>query len=289
MSGPMRGIVGAALAAALGLVAAGCGDDARQGVTVTLAKGHRADAAITAALTGDRVQVMLPSGRANFTVTKPRQRVPAEQADGRHDLVAADGTQLVGVSWSLDLGVYPNDLNTSIAAPADVMGRPKTVGLVIRAGGISVKIPIGDMVPDESHLSRPSWIAIPRGADPTLEVTYDGLTQSADPRAGTVAAGPAAALQSGLPWKHGEPAYAAGYPYLAGRGWAHGDRTWILVDTGTPGVTLDGVRGVRRHSDNADSFHVTCFLVRPRKHMELRWTSAKGRVHHDWIDATVTR
>lgn len=282
----MRGVpLGLAALLLAGAAATGCSHDAPP-APKTLAEGTRVVGAVTAALTGPRVSVMLPSGQANFVVTKPTARVDAARADGSHDLVAASGSELVGIAWDLDLGVYPDYVNGVIAAPSDVMGRPKQVRVTLHAGDVSVDIPVGDMIATSEKPATPSWVAVPRGAPLRLAVTYDGLTQTADPSTGTVDAGPAKAFDRGLPWLHSGD-YAVGYPYVKGGGWAGGGRTWIVVEGAAKGSTLDGARGVSFHSSD-EMTAVTAFLVKPQDRMLLRWTTKSGRAEHRTIDGTVS-
>lgn len=280
-----RAALGVAALLLAGAVATGCSHDS-QAASKTLVEGKRVDAAVTAALTGQRVSMMLPSGQANFVVTKPTARVDAARTDGSHDLVAAPGSELVGISWDLDLGIYPDYVNEVIAAPSEVMGRPKQVRVTLRAGDVSVGIPVGDMIATSEHPATPSWVAVPSGAPLQLAVTYDGLTQTADPSTGTVHAGPAKAFDRGLPWLHGDY-YAVGYAYVKGGGWAGGGKTWIVVKEAEKGLTLDGVRGVSFHSSD-EMTAVTAFLVKPKARMQLRWTTKSGRAKHETIDGTVS-
>lgn len=276
---------GAVLACALVLGTTACaGDD-----PVPVAAGDVIPASSTAPVAGEPVYVMLPSGRAAVTVSEPTDEVPAAATSDGRELAAADGTVLVGVSWSLDRGAYPDNINLQVVSPDDVFGQPAPVAMRLVADGTPYDVPdVGTLAePVDERTGTAAWVAVPEGAETwELEVEYDGLTQTVDLGTGDIAPSAADPLYRDLPGESTRAcdisgAYFAsclvysgvGYPYSSTAGWAAEGRSFAVVsvslgeDTPTD-LTLAGGRPVQQLAEQ--TFTTVVFSVSSGRTLALR-------------------
>ena len=142
---------------------------------------------------GTTYEVMLPSGRVELVVGPRTSALPGRYVDGSSgtdDVQAERGDSLVPVSWRLAPGTG--------TVPADTA---QPFELTVVAGGERYELGAdkrgeGDEV-EGSILSRDLVVAVEGDADPddlSVEVTYDGQTQTVDVESGEIDAGAAAGL-----------------------------------------------------------------------------------------------
>lgn len=238
----------AALLACLGLAACSEGDP-DSGSTTDDYIQVRAD------VDGDTTFVQLPGGRVKLVVTAPRDAVESGDAADAARHTAADGDALVGVSWQYVPGEgVPTWLRTHVTNPEE------RIRLSMVSGGETY--PLGDATrasstPGDVRSSGNFYVPVSgSGKHVLIEVGYDGVTQSVDPRTGERETGRAAPLYDKSPdrptpqdcspgrWTtRGQADVECGWhtaqvPYLADLGWA--DQAWTLVqvDTTVTGYAL---------------------------------------------------
>lgn len=170
--------VAAALVAA-GLLAGGCSltDDATGG-------GAGPGTLVTAETAPPQTYVELPFGRLNLSLHGPTRDLPTYDEEVDH---AADGASFVGVGWSVDTGRWPESITEEASAPEPslalvVEGRRYPLDeAMLRSRG-------DDPDPDAGPLEYwgTAWQAVEGDPDELstgdmqVEVTYDGVTQTAD-------------------------------------------------------------------------------------------------------------
>jgi hypothetical protein len=250
----------------------------------TVKSGQFVDASTTAAVPGKHVSLMLPSGRADLTLTTPTATVPAERVERAAPLMAARGTVLVGVGWQLQRAAYPDSPNRQLTEPVAIFGEPQAVRLWLVTDGTRREIPhVGTLGEPVGRPSNAVWLGVPAGGRAwSFQIEYDGLIQTVDARTAEVTPSLAAPLYRDLPLDAsgtcqlggGEDVltscltkYAVGYPYVGGAGWAPAGRTWVLLQIvldssnfqGAELVTVAGVRPRAEIGKNPDSF--SPFLV----------------------------
>jgi hypothetical protein len=223
----------AGLALLTAVAAGGCGDDRADDAAVV-------PAAESLSIRGDEVEVMLPSGQFVFTVTEPRDELSGSDASDGESREAPDGQQYVGLAWDWEgmAGRAFSLLNHDVP--------PEVASVSVLAGGDEVEV--FQLDTQDGRPAGRAWVLVPDDADLTLEVTYDGHTQSVDLASGEVDAGVAkgfydlatydvdcpdqgpGAGRGGLQYRIdctvGEVVAA---PYVADLGWADEGETWLLV------------------------------------------------------------
>jgi hypothetical protein len=273
MVAPRIRLLAACLLAAVALVA--CSDDA----SVTVA-GEVVPGRPSLEIVGDFGYVLLPTGRVDVVVGEPVSRVvSADEASDDLDHEAPEGG-----SW-IPVHVF-HDPFGDLGVPVSLTGgapQPAGVALVIDGTTVNLGAPyrvVGESGTADSGLDN-VWVAVGERPDEVesvqVAVTYDGLTQTLDPRTGEREAGPAGPLYDAqaeeLPAlcdPHGfdraglrldvscaiTPAQRT--PYLPGAGWAEEGRAWLVIGTAVsvdrvfagrmsygvetiePGMTVDG-------------------------------------------------
>lgn len=217
------------IAATLG----GCGDDGAEDEAVLTAAG-------SLTLEGEELEVVLPSGQFTFTVTEARDEVTDDEAADGESRTAPDGRHYLGLQWDWEGMTGPVFSLLNRDEPPQVA----TVSVVAGEEEVSVfELDTQAGNPDDR-----AWVLVPDDADATLEVAYDGHTQTVDLTSGDVDAGVAEGfyaidghpadcpdegpgresegLQYRIECTAGE-AYAV--PYVAGLGWAAEGQTWLLA------------------------------------------------------------
>ncbi|MCW2791995.1 MAG: hypothetical protein JWO76_1093 [Nocardioides sp.] len=289
---PSLARVGVVPALLVALLAAGCGgpqDDARR-----LATGEVVPVFGTMPETV-RASVPLPSGELVLALDA--------DASGRQDtgasrpVVAGGGDHLLGLAWSRS----DSDLDP-------LLHEVLTGRTLEDAGAIpDVAVVVGDERYPLSGVGTPGqqhgalWVALPDGTA-TIEVSYDGLTQTVDLDTGTVDSGVAAPLADPTALQHdGSSCDPADFPpgdvlsvectverwfavpYVDQLGWAPEGRTWVVTDTiveGDPTMTLDGKRGKAVPSTTA-VMERTAFLVPTRDSYRLSFDFGARIGTHD--------
>ena len=210
--------------------------------------------------------VQLPAGRLQVEASAPLREVPdstpavveQQEEPGR---VRGFG-RWVGVEWRFGTPPDPD----RFWDPA--VRQPKQFQVALVADGTRRDLAAGetadpDPIRNRGYLPHKAlWVALP--GEPgalTLEVTYDGLTQTLDLRTGRVDAGAAAPLYRKEAWTAASrpctdgkvtiraPGFAAdeddvevlctltevalAAPYLPGKGWARPGRTWVTFQLRT--------------------------------------------------------
>ena len=200
---------------------------------------------------GDFGFVLVPTGRVDVVVGKPRagEVKPDEASDG-HDHEAPDGGSWIPVRVA-------HDPFGHLAVPVGLMGgspRPAQVALVVDGTTVNLGAPyrvVGDQGTADSGLDN-VWVAVDQRPDEVesvqVAVTYDGLTQTLDPKTGDRDGGAAEPLYVA----EGEELEATcapddpvdravrldlacvvgpaqRTPYLPGAGWAEVGRSWMVV------------------------------------------------------------
>lgn len=211
---------------------------------------------------GTEVSVVVPVGTLEVVVTEPAEEIG--------ELRAPDGGSLVRVATRFRDGLGRADV-WDLAGRA---GAARAVELALGAGdrdyGLGV-VRDGDGTDAGESVRAPEDLVVAVDGTPeeladglTLEVGYDGLTQTVSVPGGERTAGPADALYedtpdpSSLPTQDCEPrlrpagATVAGLrcevgavralPYVPDLGWAAEGTTWLVVGAGfeLPGAEVDG-------------------------------------------------
>ncbi|MFC5730957.1 MULTISPECIES: hypothetical protein [Nocardioides] len=216
---------------------AGCGDaspsDGAPGADPVV------PAAGTVDLDGTETEVVLPSGQLTFTVTEPRESVPAEDAEDDADHDAPEGSAYIGLGWQH-------------TGPAPAFGpvlhgtTPQSAEVRLRAGEEGRDV---FTVDTQSTSGESAWVLVPVGdQSAVLEIEYDGLVQELDLATGEVDAGVAQGLYDvrtatvDCPDQRGEPGAALSYtiacrtspatvtPYVADLGWSAEGASWLVFD-----------------------------------------------------------
>lgn len=200
------------------------------------------------------IEVRLPSGPAYFDIEDDLDAVPADDVLGEPEgRPAASDTRLVHVAWTREFLGYGSDvMRLMTGSDNEDVGLP--VALVVDADGRRTEIPdVGRLagIGDPDHV----YVGVPRDAqDLTLEVSYDGVTQTVDLATGVVESGRAAGLydvplsaersigdgSGDCPYPHREQGLDVSFfcgvldswqvPYVDGLGWAGEGRAWLVAD-----------------------------------------------------------
>jgi hypothetical protein len=311
MGGTSRVVAGIA-ALAIMAATAGCSGSATLRARHASTAGGTAvvNASYTAALTGRRVTLMVPSGRVDLTLTAPLRTVPAEQVERAAPLRAAKGRALVGVSWQLQRAGYTDTPNRQLTEPSAVFGEPQPVRLWLVTDGTR------HAIPDVTTLGYPGnrprtavWVSVPTGVHAwQFQLDYDGVTQTVDTTSGKVEAGRAAALYRALPLDSRDTChlagrnvltsclvyFAVGYPYVTGAGWAPSGKTWALVEIvlesnfhGAGSVTVAGAKPGRELGDKAEP--ISPFLVASgARSLPVRGTVSADDLYRGRVRARLT-
>lgn len=197
-------------------------------------------AAESLSLEGDKFEVMLPSGQFVFTVTEPRDELSkSDAADGEaHE--APDGQHYVGLEWDWKgmagraFSLMNHDVPPQVAEVSVLTGDDELATF--------------ELDTQEGRPAGRSWVLVADDADPELQVTYDGHTQTVDLGTGDVDAGVAEGLYDIATYDVDCPDQGPGtdrdglqyridctvgevlaVPYVADLGWADAGQTWLLV------------------------------------------------------------
>jgi hypothetical protein len=197
-------------------------------------------AAETLALEGDEFEVMLPSGQFAFTVTEPRDELSEDDAADGEAREAPDGQQYVGLGWDWKgmAGRAFSLLNHDVA--------PQVGSVSVMTG--DEEVPVFELDTQESRPAGRAWVLVDEDAEPSLQVTYDGHTQSVDLDSGDVDAGVAEGFYDIASYDVDCPDHGPGtgrdglqyriectvgeviaVPYVADLGWADEGQIWLLV------------------------------------------------------------
>ncbi|WP_182376156.1 hypothetical protein [Nocardioides sp. WS12] len=192
----------------------------------------------TVDLSGTEVEVVLPSGVFTFTITEPRDVVPAEDAGDDAEHEAPEGQAYVGLGWA-----------QSGTAPA--FG-PILHGTTPQKG--TVRVRSGDDVLDaltvdtQKSSGEGAWVLVPEDlADVVAEIAYDGQVQTLDLADAVVEQGAAAGLydiatlptdcpdarETGATLRYAidcTTSAATPTPYVADLGWASEGEGWLVLD-----------------------------------------------------------
>lgn len=192
-------------------------------------------------LDGSDVEVVLPIGRFDLTITDEMDALsPAQSEDGEaHE--APDGWAFVGLGWrpAGDIGVVRQlALHGTEAEVATVS---------VRDGSRSHEFFEVSLRPGDAY-ARSAWVLVRSGLEDTaVEVTYDGVTQDVDLATKEVEPGVAAGLYDleALPvdcpdsdQRREELSFqvectidsAYALPYVAEKGWAPAGSTWLVFN-----------------------------------------------------------
>lgn len=217
------------------------------------------------------IWAMTPIGRIDFTLTEPTEKLPPY--DEAYDR-AAEGAKFIGVSWNWQSSNRP--------APMTIKRQAPSVTLVIdgkkrfNLDEVMTREAVGD---NPIRYSGTAWVAVGDAperlseADPSMEVTYDGLTQVIEPGQ-TLGTTDTAADVLYLPpetlAKHGQTCGAArlpkgwtlgsdncrvevmNVPYYEPVGWASTGENWTVVTVRANPGTLAYTRAYRRSITFAD-------------------------------------
>ena len=229
----MRLTWAAGLALLTATALSGCGSDPADDAAVV-------PAAESFSIEGDEFEVMLPSGQFAFTVTEPRDELSGSAAADGESREAPDGQHYVGLGWDWEgmAGRAFSLLNHDAA--------PQVASVSLVTGDDEVRV--FELDTQDSRPAGRTWVLVDDDADPRLQVTYDGHTQTVDLDRGDVDAGVAEgfydiatydvdcpdqgpgtgrdALQYRIDCTVGE---VVAVPYVADLGWADEGETWLLV------------------------------------------------------------
>jgi hypothetical protein len=215
----------------------------------------------------DGIEVRLPSGPAYFRVDDDLSAVPDDEAPGMlEDEPVAEGGRLLRLAWGRKFLGYGSDLR-EVMTGSTVEDVGLDVELTVVADGQRVEVPeVGrlDGIGDPDHV----YVGLPGGADDvTLEVAYDGVTQTVDLTTQEVEPDRAAGLYdvplSGesefgdggghCPYPDREQgleiSFACGVldswqvPYVDGLGWAGAGRSWLVADASSTLMSLWWISG----------------------------------------------
>jgi hypothetical protein len=211
----------------------GCGNDPGTGAAVV-------PAAESLPIEGDEVEVVLPSGQFVFTVTDSRDKLSeGDAADGEtHE--APDGRHYVGLRW-----VWEGMAGRAFSLVNHDLP-PQVAEVSVRTG--DDERTVFELDTQHGSPGGRAWVLVSDDAEPVLEVTYDGHTQTVDLASGEVDAGVAEGFYDiatydvdcpdqgpgtegeGLAWRIectvGE---VVAVPYVADLGWADAGQTWLVV------------------------------------------------------------
>jgi hypothetical protein len=223
-----------------------CSDDASSTLAGEVVPGRP-----SLEIVGDFGYVLLPSGRIDVVVGEAVGGVvAADEASDDHDHHPPDGG-----SW-IPVHVF-HDPYGDLGVPLGVIGgspQPAQVALVVDGTTVSLGAPyrvVGEEGTAASGLDN-VWVAVDGRPDEIesvqVAVTYDGLTQTLDPGAGTREAGAAEPLYAGEPTELPAQCDGSGFdrgrlrvdaacaigpaqrtPYLPGSGWAADGGSWLVV------------------------------------------------------------
>lgn len=216
----------------------------------------------------DESKLLIPTGEVTFGVTEPLDRVGWDEWIGTEERVPVDGAEIVAVTWKRK-GVFVTDVADAMTAdgpPKD----PIRLWMVSDSGRYEIK--------DVGSLGGPGernfvYVGVPAGADLELEVEYDGLRQSVDPRTGKVTSGEAVGLYDEslrADTKTGTGRTSCGaqrttsgrwamsftcgiesiwsLPYAAGRGWSSKGESWLILTARTNLTRAQWTAGPRRYA-----------------------------------------
>ena len=229
----MRLTWAAGLALLTAVVLSGCGSSSPADDAAVV------PAAETLALDGDEFEVMLPSGQFAFTVTEPRDELSESDAADGESREAPDGQKYVGLGWDWKgmAGRAFSLLNHDVA--------PQVASVSVATG--DEEVPVFELDTQDQSAGR-AWVLVADDADPSLRVTYDGLTQTVDLDSGEVDAGAAEGFYDLAAYDVDCPDQGPGagrdglqyridctvgeviaVPYVADLGWADEGEIWLLV------------------------------------------------------------
>jgi hypothetical protein len=286
------------VAAVLTSVLAACSDDVSSTVAGEVVPGRP-----SLGIVGDFGYVLLPTGRIDVVVGEAVSRVVrADEASDDLDHETPDGGSWIPVHVA-------HDPFGEMGVPVGLTGgspQPAAVALVIDGETVNLGAPyrvVGEQGTADSGLDN-VWVAVGERPDEIesvqVAVTYDGLTQTLDPRSGDREAGAAEPLYvreaDELTATCDPQAFsrarlslegscaigpAQRTPYLPGAGWADEGRSWLVVGAA---VVVDSVRDGRR-SFGIDS-------IQPRLTVDgqvpLPSDGRFGEVRHDPDRASAT-
>jgi hypothetical protein len=197
-------------------------------------------AAESLSIDGDEFEVMLPSGQFVFTVTEPRDELSESDAADGEAREAPDGRQYVGLEWdwrgmaSRAFSLLNHDVPPQVAEVSVMTGDDELAVFELDTQ-------------DRSPAGR-AWVLVSDDADPVLQVTYDGHTQTVDLGSGDVDAGVAEGFYDIATYNVDCPDQGPGtdrdglqyriectvgevvaVPYVADLGWADEGQIWLLV------------------------------------------------------------
>lgn len=211
----------------------GCGNSPDDGAAVV-------PAAESLSLEGDEFEVMLPSGQFVFTVTQPRDELSESDTADRESREAPDGRQYVGLEWDWKgmAGRAFSLLNRDVP--------PQVAEVSVLTG--DDELAVFELDTQGGRPAGRTWVLVSDDADPGLQVTYDGHTQTVDLGSGEVDAGVADGLYDIATYDVDCPDQGSGtgrdnlqyriectvgeviaVPYVADLGWAEEGQTWLLV------------------------------------------------------------
>ncbi len=192
-------------------------------------------------VTGTDAEVRVPVGGITFTLGEPLSEVAEDQTSDLQERRAPDDGSFVPLAWQID--------DSALPSYALVMAtRPEPITLDLVTGGETIQVS-----PNLARERGPVYVAVPGdGENVSLEVGYDGVTQSVDAASGEREAGLAAPLYD-LPEAPGPAPDCPGrgwlddpqidyrvtctvgdhivLPYLPELGWAAESRSWVIVAT----------------------------------------------------------
>lgn len=201
---------------------------------------------------GRQSRLNLPTGQLVVNLGDATDTVGATDTRQREDLTAAAGSTFLPITWRYDVDTY-GDLTDYVAAD----GNP-TFTLV--TDGADYRLP----PPNPSGVDAESFYVVVAGdgEDPTLEVEFDGVTQTLDLATGDRDEGQAAGLYDlktrtaktrscaddvtydkepvRPPGFNCTTTTAARLPYAAGE-WAADGRSWVVVSVTTSLLRWDRV------------------------------------------------
>lgn len=230
-----RAVIGSTLLVLVPLLAA-CGDESDQPEAGDIIRA-RVDNQFK---DGREAEVLLPTGKLLIHAGKPVDNASADETRTREEVDAPSGSVLMPITWQYD--PWASDRLDGIMAAEDT----PIVDLV--SGDQDYRL----TPPERSEKAGESFYVVVDGdgADRSLEITFDGVTQTVDLRTGKRDAGDAAALydvggaelkkkscDKGKKW-FAEPTVGAEFtceqvgpvltPYAAGR-WAPADSMWLAL------------------------------------------------------------
>ncbi|NYG60135.1 hypothetical protein BJ980_003058 [Nocardioides daedukensis] len=213
-------------------------------------------AARTADLSGVRAEVWLPTGRLRMVITKGRSSVDGVLTDSGESLRAAEGEELHGVAWQLDRGLGQPRPSLLRNHRAESDKKPVTVSVVRDGERTTLK------ETDDSGWKVAAWVPVAAGETFMIEVAFDGLTQTVDPRTGKVAPSVASAY-SRVPvetrdatchdlnddlmsdnYMHCFVDFESGLPHVPGIGWAAPGNEFVVVEVRTDAAMLRDERAL---------------------------------------------